>query len=140
MLHRYITPGLYIDGLNGLCRELNPHGYELQPREAGRSASWSFERNVLSASVLTFADNGKDSANKVKLLPYLKSGISYTSYDNRPVISGPFSGCILRGFKKEGALYVAHVNRTEKKPMTTSMRRGKTLALRPKKIIQQGQI
>lgn len=106
----HIRPGLYIHGLRQACVEMSLMPGEVAPRAAGIVGSWTFEHNYLSANVLTFKKG--PGTNRVTILPYLKEGTSFTTSNGGPVISGPFSGCIMRGFKKDGVYQVAHVNRT----------------------------
>ena len=51
----------------------------------------------------------KLGGDTVLLLPWVGNGINYTDTSGKDVLSGPFTGCIMAVYKRDGQRRVAHV-------------------------------
>lgn len=102
MLSERLAVGVRITGLFDLISDGRP------PMDA----SWSFERNLLSANVISF-QAGRGGGHVITVLPYRRGENASTPMTGGEVISGEFTGCIMGVYREDGIAKVNHVD-TEK--------------------------
>ena len=101
-LSSLITPGVRILGLNALLG-----------RDAAHYATYT-QISTPAGAALDFTYAGTtppSSGNAVCILPYITDKISETDVTGgREVVSGPFTGCVMTIFRRDGMTRVGHVD------------------------------
>jgi len=101
-LSALMAPGVRILGLNALLG-----------RDAAHYATYS-QISTPAGAALDFTYAGAappTGGNAVSILPYLTNRISETDATGaREVVSGPFTGCVMTIFRRDGLSHVGHVD------------------------------